>query len=189
MPEISEDVVSYFGLGVFVTISSFLLYNGCFGSEAIMMFLFILSCIWIIMGVIWDSDFMKTALTCIITILVSVLFITGWKELGTSLFKTVFKYAALIGVLEVGGISLKYLPQYIRERKKVEEHNKREQERLKSTVPEIIKRKMEIQQRIVNNCTSEESFLKGELQKVSTILQKAYSQTAAFFAMADYLTK
>lgn len=65
--------------------------------------------------------------------------------------------------------------EYIRDRRKVKEHNKREKERLKLIAPSSSAEKNKLKQEIMAKGYSKEQQLKKESQKVSSLLEEAYS--------------
>ena len=93
-------------------------------------------------------------------------------------------------------ICLTQILKYIHDYTKVKKHNKLEQERLSSKVP-IVNKKKALLKEVENTGISKEQHLKSELEKVNTILQKAYSQNilansyrnlASVYYIYDYMS-
>lgn len=65
--------------------------------------------------------------------------------------------------------------EYIRDRREVKEHNKREKERLKLIAPSVSAEKSKLKQEIMSKGYTKEQQLQGEAQKVNALLEEAYS--------------
>lgn len=95
-------------------------------------------------------------------------------DLQSDIFKRIMisVLSALIGgILVLISIVLKHL----RDRRKVKEHNKRENERLKLIAPSVSAEKNKLKQEIMAKGYSKELHLKKEAQRVSALLEEAYS--------------